>query len=375
MRISGTGNLLEGNRIGTNAAGTAAIPNQDDGLVIFAATNTIGGTAAGGGNLISGNAYNGVYIALGIGSILFEGNVIGTNAAGTAALANGLEGIESHGPNETLGGTASGAGNLISGNVSDGIYLGTGAGTTLIQGNRVGTNVAGTVAIPNGLEGISAHGIGNTIGGTATGAGNIASGNAQYGIYLASDSGSDLIQGNLIGTNAAGTAALANAIGVELNGTAMTIGGTTAAARNIISGNTGDGVEISGSGGTTNIFQGDSIGTDVTGTIAIPNYDGVEIDTGTSNNFIGAISAGAGNTIAYNTNDGVQVEGTGTTGNAIRGNSIFANGLLGIELGTSGVLRPTFSADRRAGRMMTRIIRSSRSSATLPAPARPLPAT
>ena len=85
-------------------------------------------------------------------------------------------------------------------------------------------------------------------------------------------------------------------------------------------------------------WPGNLIGTDAAGTKPMGNAgDGVEIIAGASNNTIGDITAGAGNTIAYNTNDGVQVEGNGTTGNSIRGNSIFANGVLGIELGTSGV--------------------------------------
>ncbi len=106
---------------------------------------------------------------------------------------------------------------------------------------------------------------------------------------------------------------------------------------NVISGNTRNGVEIAGTHATGNIIEGDTIGTDLTGTVAIANATGVEIDTGASGNTIGGTTAGAGNTIADNTNDGVQVVGNGTTGNAIRGNSIFGNGVLGIELGTSGV--------------------------------------
>ena len=102
--------------------------------------------------------------------------------------------------------------------------------------------------------------------------------------------------------------------------------------------NAGQGTDLGGSGTQDTTVAGNFIGTDPTGTTAIANGgDGVEIDSGASNNTIGATTAGAGNTIAFNTNDGVQVVGTGTTGNAIRGNSIFGNGVLGIELGTSGV--------------------------------------
>ena len=150
----------------------------------------------------------------------------------------------------------------------------------------------------------------------------------------------NVVAGNLIGTNAAGTAALGNGwYGVDIEGptTGNTIGGTAAAARNVISGNALGGVHITAAGASGNTVEGNFIGTDVSGMLGIPNAVGVLIDTGASGNAIGSIAPGAGNTIADNTKDGVQVIGTGTTGDAIRGNSIFANGLLGIELGTSGV--------------------------------------
>ena len=105
---------------------------------------------------------------------LIEGNRIGTNAAGTAAIANSAFGVEiDNGSGTTIGGTIAGAGNLISGNSSFGIFAFSGSGA-LIAGNLIGTNAAGTAAIPNSdiglggyFAGVFINDAGNTIGGTA----------------------------------------------------------------------------------------------------------------------------------------------------------------------------------------------------------------
>ena len=97
----------------------------------------------------------------------------------------------------------------------------------------------------------------------------------------------NVVQGNMIGTNAAGSAALANhgdGVSIESGATANTIGGTATGARNVISGNTSDGVEITGAGTTGNVVEGDFIGTNAAGSAAIANYAGVEIDSGATGN-------------------------------------------------------------------------------------------
>jgi len=116
---------------------------------------------------------------------LVQGNFIGTNAAGSAALPNGtiilpgagvgLSGVS----NNTIGGTAAGAGNVISGNINYGIEIRLNTATgNVVQGNFVGTNAAGNGAVPNRWDGIFLDDApGNTIGGTAAGAGNVISGN------------------------------------------------------------------------------------------------------------------------------------------------------------------------------------------------------
>ncbi|MFO0940976.1 MAG: hypothetical protein U0930_09425 [Pirellulales bacterium] len=131
--------------------------------------NTIGGTAANTGNLISGNGYYGIQIA-GTGASgntqvennVIQGNKIGTNASGTASLPNGTTGVAAgirieSAEHVTVGGSVAGAGNLISGNIGSGINLAVACLNT-IQGNYIGTNASGTAPLSgqtNGIEVLS----------------------------------------------------------------------------------------------------------------------------------------------------------------------------------------------------------------------------
>ena len=148
------------------------------------------------------------------------------------------------------------------------------------------------------------------------------------------------IDGNFIGTDLTGTIQRANGSGLLVQSANNVIGGLTGTARNLISGNTGNGIQINNAGG--NIIQGNAIGTDVTRTLALANGgEGVQITGGTANNnVIGGTAAGAANVIAFNGSRGNVAAGTG---NRISGNSIFSNGSVGIDLGTKG-LRQTIRA-------------------------------
>jgi parallel beta-helix repeat protein len=319
-----------GNYIGTNAAGTAAIPNNADGIrVDFNSTNVaIGGTAPGTRNLVSGNGDVGIVVTSGTGNVV-QGNYVGTNAAGTAAIPN-ESGIAIGGSGNTIGGTAPGAGNLVSGN---GTGVGVSGTSNVVQGNRIGTNAAGTAAVPNTFDGIVlSFGSGAVIGGTASGAGNLISGNLRSGIYMASASNSR-VQGNYIGTDATGTLPLGNGdAGVHVSGAGHVVGGPAAGARNVISANR-VGVEVTGNGTTV---QGNFIGTDATGTAPLGNGVGVFLTF--SDKVVGGAAAGEGNTIAYNTGAGVVMDAVeGGTGLRVRGNAIYSNGGLGIDLAADGV--------------------------------------
>ncbi len=360
---SSSGTTIQGNYIGTNAAGTAAISGSVIGVQIGtngtgtgSSNNTIGGTTAAARNVISGNSNIGIKLFddTVTGNVI-QGNYIGVNAAGTAALANGA-GISLLRANDTLiGGTVAGAGNVVSGNTNDGIDID--GSRNLIQGNFVGTNAAGTAAVPN-QDGIGIHFISdgsnpsnNTVGGTTPGARNVISGNGSgtnsHGIRLelTATTLGNLIQGNFIGTDVTGTAALGNGgSGIQVfesvatNGT-NTIGGTTAAARNVISANKGNGFFGGGSG---ILIQGNYIGTDVNGTASLGNLgSGIDLNA-TDGTTVGGTGAGAGNVIAFNVGDGLRLpaflSGQSAIGitNPIRGNSIFSNGKLGINLVSGG---------------------------------------
>jgi len=214
--------------------------------------------------------------------------------------------------------------NQFTGDFGQGINLQTNGGN-VVEGNFLGTDVTGTLALGNGRSGVNIYGIsqGNTIGGTTAGARNVISGNGA-GVWITSWPG-NLVQGNFIGTDATGTADLGNTWdGVILDGNAAgnTIGGTTAGARNVISGNNRFGVHVGGSV-TGNLVQGNFIGTDVTGTANVGNsFSGVRV-LFASNNTIGGMASGAGNVIAFNGIHGISLYGS--SNNLIKGNKVADN--------------------------------------------------
>ena len=158
-----------------------ALGNNGNGIRFINSNNTIGGTVAGAGNVISGNGKNGVYDEDGSG-IMIQGNYIGTDATGMIAMGNLGDGVKTDPGGDVIGGTDPGAGNLISGNGQAGIEIRSG----LVQGNKVGTTINGDAALGNAGPGIRVLGSNNTIGGTVGGASNLISGNKGDGIVLES---------------------------------------------------------------------------------------------------------------------------------------------------------------------------------------------
>ena len=369
-------NTITGDDIGTDVSGTSPIPNLEDGILILSSGNTIGGTT-GAFNVISGNAYGGnayagagVEIAGGFYNVV-EGNDIGTDVTGTVALSDGVGvEIDDDAANNTIGGITAGTLNVISGNMGDGVVMsGSNTFANVVEGNDIGTDVTGTIAVPNGSDGIEIDegALNNTIGGTGTGALNVVSGNASNGVEIADDttsfeSGNDtsgnVVQGDYIGTDVSGTIAVANGKDgalIDFEGAIdNTIGGTAAGVITVISGNTDDGVEISGSGASGNVVEGNDIGTDVTGGIALGNITGVEIDSNSVGNMIGGITTGTLNVISGNMNYGVEITGTGesSNGNAVEGNYIGTDvsGTLGLGNGDDGVyILADFSGNETIG--------------------------
>lgn len=342
VEINGNNNTIQGNRIGTNAAGTAALSNPT-GVAIFNPTsinNVIGGTAAGAGNLISGNS-TGIQ-ASGNGTTI-QGNLIGTDVTGTSAIPNNFSGVQAGGLNVLVGGVTTGSRNVISGNFGDGVFT-RGAGNK-IQGNFIGTDITGTLALGNRGNGVVA-GEGALIGGTQPEARNIISANGNFAnvsLGLNSSGSAAIVQGNYIGTDVTGTRALVNSggnpvPGINISSSNNIVGGATAAARNVISGNS-IGIQVGGfsfGGIVGNLIQGNFIGLNAAGTGQVPNtQQGISISDGVTNT-IGGTANGAGNKIAFNGGPGITISNN-SSGNAIRGNSIFSNNGLGIDLSANGV--------------------------------------
>ena len=277
----------------------------------------------------------GIYLDTGSSGSVITGNYIGTNAAGNAPLGN-QSGIRLTGvtggdeiSNITIGGTTPVARNVISGNSIHGIEIFF-ATNILVQGNFIGTDVTGTLDLGNGRHGIEFVNVvgsngSNTVGGVVSGARNVISGNGGDGIHIQPSSLANFIQGNFIGTDVTGTQAVGNsAEGIYASSSGNQIGGPTAAARNVISGNFLQGIGIVS---TQNLIQGNFIGTNAAGTAALGNgLEGVLISSGASQNTIGLDNSGAGtgNIIAFNGNAGVKVADSSSTRNAVRGNSIFS---------------------------------------------------
>ncbi|OFY87976.1 MAG: hypothetical protein A3F72_08375 [Bacteroidetes bacterium RIFCSPLOWO2_12_FULL_35_15] len=452
--------IIKGNYIGTNVSGTDSIPNANGILLSGASSNTIGGSISGEGNLISGNKLAGVvlvYTGTRLNTII--GNKIGTDYQGTQILSNhtGIY-IKSNANKNTVGGSTPGERNILSGNIEMALCIES-SDSNVVKGNYIGPDVTGlnamklsndTLIQANGLyfnsnakyntaggygagegnviSGNRVYGhdyygnssynatIGNYIGVDATGntampnatgicmdggsnhnpiINNVLSGNRAYGLFIVTTGTNyNVLTGNKIGTNAAGTDTVPNQIGVILGGGTKynTIGGTTAADRNIISGNRFDGIEIADVFTSYNDIKGNYIGTDITGTLALPNYIGVGIATKptanniennviSGNNYLGIIiyeqsdsntiysnkigvaadgssalpNKGAGiiiskaskynkigalykeNIIAHNDTVGIAIADTGTVFNTISANQIYGNGMMGIDLYPWGV--------------------------------------
>lgn len=231
---------------------------------------------------------------------------------------------------------ASGVGTVVRGFVINnwagpGVLVGSSADLTTVEGCYIGTDAAGTTAVPNGGSGVDADSE-VKVGGTAAGAGNVLSGNGGYGVYLTGGASSSNVQGNLIGTDSGGTTPIGNgAWGVRSNGASdVTVGSLSPSGGNVVSGNAGGGVQFDTDAAFCSV-TGNSVGVGADGVSAIGNAgDGVQTSAG-------AFSADVTqNTIANNAGDGVSVTQPGT-GIVIQQNRIYSNSGLGIDVGNDGV--------------------------------------
>ena len=202
-----------------------------------------------------------------------------------------------------------------------GIRLGTSGNKVL--GNIIGLEFTGTTAYPNGVGIRVDAGTGNTIGGSKPADRNLISGNSGDGILLTGTSSQTTIRGNYVGLNAGGNAALGNGgQGVHIVGVPdNSVGGSGTGEGNAIGGNAEDGVLITGAGARANRVEGNIVGVDAaaSGTRVANGRSGVHVGGGAGGNDIGGSAAGAGNIIAANHENGVRLDGAAAS-NRVRGN-------------------------------------------------------
>jgi parallel beta-helix repeat protein len=397
--LNGTGtrlNKIRGNFIGTNADGTIPLGNYA-GIILKSNSNSnlIGGEQAGEGNLVSANTEMGIYIEAS-DSNLIVGNLIGTDVFGvlgfyandTLIQANGVE-FNTVAKHNRLGGFSAPERNIISGNRVYGMVFYGNTSYNSVIGNYIGTDITGTYAIPNAtgicVDGGSHH---NPI------IGNLLSGNISYGIFIVTNQTFyNQVKGNKIGTNAAGTDTIPNDAGLLIGGGARynIIGGDYPNDMNLISGNRYGGIEIADQHTRENVIKGNYIGTDISGTYALPNLYGISLTSnpraniidsnlisgnreyglllfehadsniltrniigtaidrvsplgngtagiilwgGSSGNMIG--QEGNGNLIAYHDSLGILIKDNNTRFNRISANSMFQNNHMGIDLAPEG---------------------------------------
>jgi hypothetical protein len=358
------GNQVIGNLIGVLEQDTTLYyidGNAAEGILVESSSNHLGDDSKGGTNVISSNGSQGIHIT-GVQATLnaVKSNFIGTDINGTFKFGQGNPGNGSDGilienaPNNIIGGPTFNAseplpagyppGNVIAGNFGAGVRVtGATATGTLFQGNFIGTDLNALSVIPNAQEGIVLLSGNNTVGGTAGHEGNLISGNLR-GILISGPSASkNIVVGNLIGTDELLNGDVKQKVrfgnaqeGIRVDNAAdNTIGGTSAGARNVISGNN-VGVLVIGAAATRNLIAGNSIGTETTGTLDLGNsLEGVRID-GAPGNTIGGVNGVAGNLIVYN-HWGVTFSGPGASANLMSGNRVFHNEVDGV-LFTAGAV-------------------------------------
>ena len=265
---------------------------------------------------------------------LFEPVTSGVDPTGQYAVPNGNEGIDlQNSMNNTIGGPNASDGDLISGNNGPGVHLDSDScNNTLLENNTIGTDATGNEALANNRDGILVTD--NSFNDQFLN--NLISGNNGDGIAVYSgDATNTLIQGNLIGTDRAGDAPIANGMGVEVGGAPA-----TRILNNVISGNNETAVNIDYTSAVHCVVQGNLIGVAKDGVHALGNIgSGVSIN-GASNELIGGTVAGQGNIIAYNgliENHGGVIVATASVGVSLEGNAIDSNFGLGIDLGADGV--------------------------------------
>ena len=334
----GDNNIIENNWVGFDASG-AANANGDDGILVT--SDADGNTIRN--NVVGSSGGDGIHVRDDSDNNWVWGNTVGLAVDGSTDRGNAGHGIHISGTTtgNIIGGDGIGADdtaerNIIAGNDVEGIHVSTGSTNLRIAENYIGLDATGTLDRGNAANGIFVF-----ESNTVYVLNNVVSGNDNNGIVF-HDTDDSFIQGNIVGLNAAGDAAVANlgrGVVLQAGSSGNLIGGSTAAERNVISGNNTfstnfsiNGLFLTGLGTDDNRIQGNYIGLNAAGDAVISNEStGIQIDNGASNNIIGSDDDGnndatEGNVIVGSAiGSGIAVSdftGDGTTGNKIYGNYI-----------------------------------------------------
>lgn len=320
------GNQILGNLIGTEVTGNDTLSNGS-GIFLVGAKNTIiGGNTAASRNIISGNLQAGIVLnGIGTRNNIIKGNYIGTNINGTDYLSNhtGII-LKAQSNYNIVGGLTAAERNLISGNIEIGVYIES-SDSNIFVGNYIGPDITGAGIFTNGDSVVQGNGIElntvsryNQIGGSSAAERNVISGNRVYGLVYYGNSSFNNTSGNYIGTDASGNHKLPNATGICVDGGSN----HNIINNNLLSGNKSYGIFFVTTGTYYNEFKGNKVGTNAMVTDTIPNYIGVIVAAGTRYNTIGGTASGEANIITGNYYDGIEIADYGTDHNQIVGNII-----------------------------------------------------
>lgn len=340
-----TNNKVVGCYLGCNYDGSQRMGNVNAIEIISGASyNQIGDIGIANKNLVSGNEYAGIRMSDSHHNLIIN-NLVGVNRTGESELHN-YDGITVEGAAayNKIGGMTVDSMNVASGNVAYGIDIfGVGCIGNIVQGNLIGTDVTGSYSIPNtyGLlcDDRSNH---NIIGGYLPGQGNLISGNTAFGAYFYNN-GTSYMQliGNKIGTDITGTYAIPNETGVHIDGASY----ANIVDGNLISGNIANGITVFGIYSDYNVIIRNKIGTDISGVNPLPNgVQGILVTQNAANTTIGGSIENA-NVIAYNGRNGVKMESALAKYNLISCNSIFSNAYMGIEIFPDDEINPNDPGD------------------------------
>ncbi|MCA9034843.1 MAG: hypothetical protein KDA91_06935, partial [Planctomycetaceae bacterium] len=348
-------------------------PGVSDGPGIFLDGSTAFGTGLFVPRGADGAVINGLALGNWLGAgvqilandVVVTGSYFGVAADGITPHPNGMDFyLEFGGSNIRIGTNGDGVNDIAEGNIFGSLQMASYSGTvdnTVIAGNLIGLDKTGDTPLP-GARGIVSYGGTNLrIGGPTAAERNVISGSSEYGIFLYGSAAIPIstvtIENNLIGTNASGNTALANRLaGVAIEGLVSDVRMGTVAGRNVISGNTGGGIRLEG--GTGISIVNNFIGTDISGTVALPNQDGIDANNSSIESLVigtngdgvedalegnlvsgnlgfGIVFGGAGNIVAGNT-IGLDVTGSVSLPNRRWGIEVFnANGAAGPLIGTN----------------------------------------